>query len=92
VIRIFKIFFPPLKAEFLALVDKTQAPVLIIDNIQNVYQLKQFMSAVKEYANRRAMKIVLVCSSSMIAHSISELSSSSRGQVHLDFTYNRGRE
>jgi hypothetical protein len=68
--------------DFVSRVNVNRLPVLIIDNIQSSHaRLPELLSSVKHYANAEVMKIVLVCSSSTVALTISELSAMSRGQV-----------
>jgi hypothetical protein len=79
--RTFLTFGPVSFDRFRAAVNLTAPPILVIDNIQLVKDITEFMASVKKFANLELMKIVLVCSSSTIAATIADTSAMSRGQV-----------
>lgn len=57
-------------------------PILVIDNLQQAKDLKGLIESVKLYAEFRVMKIVLLCSSSSIAETLTSYSAvQSRGKV-----------
>ena len=56
-------------------------PILVVDDVQDVADLRAFMNAAKLYADMHMMKIVLVISTGEAARRMLDYSSKSRATV-----------
>ena len=74
---------PPIKLDFS--IDPIQMgvdpPILIIDNVKNSPDLYSLFEKAKHYADYGTMKIVFICSSSIVARTITQFSAMTRGNV-----------